>query len=110
MRIPIEPLRVIETTSPSEQPVQQTEAMLAARRISSNLPRFSPDAPRAKKPPAHPDDPGEEDVVAEVVPEYDGEERRQTERRAEAKPALLDTRRRRERRRQPVGTEIDLEV
>lgn len=109
MRIPIEPLKVIETTSPSEPPVQQTEAMLAARRISSNLPRFSPDTPRAKRPAARPDDP-EEEVVAEVLPEYDGAERRQTERRAEAKPALLDTRVRRERRRQPVGTEIDLKV
>ncbi len=111
MRIPIEPLNTLEKSTLTELDVKQTEPALAVRRIGANPPRHTPLNPNEKRQTGTtstptPDEPSRQE--AEVT--YQGEDRRQAERRADGKPALLDTRVRLDRRRRPTGPKIDLKV
>ncbi len=111
MRIPIEPLNTLEKSTLTELDVKQTEPALAVRRIGANPPRHTPPNPNEKRQTgttSTPDEPSRQE--AEVNLNYQGEDRRQAERRADGKPALLDTRVRLDRRRRPTGPKIDLKV
>jgi len=104
MRIPIEPLNPLDKLTPADTDVPQVDPVIALRRISPNLPRFQG---------ADGSTPGRPDVSDEVQPaavDYQGEDRRQGERRGDDKTGLLDTRVRRDRRQQLAKPKIDLKV
>lgn len=115
MRIPIEPLNTLEKSTLTELDVKQTEPALAVRRIGANLPRHTPPNPNEKHQTgttstSTPTPTLDQLSRQEAVVTYQGEDRRQAERRADGKPALLDTRVRLDRRRRPTGPKIDLKV
>jgi hypothetical protein len=109
MRIPIEPLNTLEKSTLTELDVKPTEPALAVRRIGANPPRHTPPNPSEKRQTGTTSTP-DESSRQEAEVNYQGEDRRQAERRADGKPALLDTRVRLDRRRRPTGPKIDLEV
>jgi hypothetical protein len=108
MRIPIEPLKPLDTLTPADVEVPDLDPVIATRSIRSNLPRLSGEG-RAEHPGA-----GRPDETPEApeppAADYQGEDRRQGERRSEGKSALLDTRVRPDRRRQSAMSRIDLKV
>lgn len=104
MRIPIEPLNPLDKLTPPETDVAQVDPVIALRRVNPNLPRFQgSDGTPAERPEASAD-------VLPAAADYLGEDRRQGERRGDDKASLLDTRVRRDRRRQMAKPKIDLKV
>ncbi len=105
MKLPIEPLSALEKLPVQpDGDVRQTEPVTAARSIGGEAPTVSYGAsPRRRRPGAGGDGPDD-------MPVYSGEERRKGERRLDSKPAMLDTRVRRDRRRQSRNAGVDLKV
>lgn len=108
MRFPTQPLNAVDRNIPMEAEVKQTEATLAARRIGTSLPRPFAAPPEAR--PKPPEEQSAKDETPAEALEYQGEERRQAERRGDTKPSLLDTRARDDRRRQSAGSGINLKI
>ena len=104
MRIPIEPLNPLDKPTPGDNDVAQVDPVIAARRINPNLPRFQGSGGTVSG------RPGASDENQPATVDFQGEERREGERRGEGTPGLLDTRVRRDRRRQPAKPKIDLKV
>jgi hypothetical protein len=106
MKMPIEPLTSLEKLPVQSNEVRQTEPVMAARGIGAEAPSIpfgmpSPNRrPSAEATATNPDE----------APAYSGEERRKGERRGDGKPALLDTRVRRDRRRRNSQAGVDLKV
>jgi hypothetical protein len=104
MRIPIEPLNAVEIAAPAEsEDVRQTEAVVAVRRVRADLPKPNTGLAIPRR---------QGTSEAAPVPDiYQGEDRRQGERRVVSQPALIDTRARRDRRRASgASVRVDLEI
>ena len=104
MRLPIEPLSSLEKLPTSETEVRQTEPVLSARAIGAQA-RGQPEPHSPSRGP----DADARDPVAAVLPLYSGAERRQAERRLASQDTLLDTRARRDRRKDAAPA-VDLKV
>jgi hypothetical protein len=106
MRIPVDPLNPLERLPPGEPDMRQAEAVHAVRPIGPGrqaqyLPGGGGKGGQAAT---------EQQDAHQGDADYAGEERRQGERRADSKPALLDTRIRRDRRKRQDKPRVDLKV
>jgi hypothetical protein len=106
MRIPVEPLPPLDPAGALETDVRIVEAAGAARRVGAEAARPRDYVPAKARGPAW----RAQEQAAESVDEYQGTERRQSERRVVAKSALIDTRLRPDRRRQAKRAKVDIEV
>lgn len=104
MKLPIEPLSVLDKLPVQPSDVRQADPVTAARAIGPDRPGVPYGAPSPRR------RPGAEGDAQGDVSAYSGEERRKGERRVDSKPAMLDTRVRRDRRRQSRDAGVDLKV